>query len=59
LFNVINTLKPDFFPENIRGLMKAKKDMEAEKHKTFIEVNPEILNLIQNSQLINKSMYVK
>jgi hypothetical protein len=46
---VINTLKPDFFPENISGLMRAKKDMDAEKHKTFIDVDPAILNLIQNS----------
>jgi hypothetical protein len=30
LFNVINTVKPDFFQKNIRGLLEAKKDLHAE-----------------------------
>ena len=57
LFNVINTIKPDFFPANIRALMQARKDMAAEKNKTFIEINSNIYNLIVNSQLINRSKY--
>ena len=49
LFNVINTVKPDFFPSNIRALMQAKKELQAEKNKTYIEVNSNIYNLIVNS----------
>jgi hypothetical protein len=26
LFNIINTKKPSFFPDNIRGLMQARKE---------------------------------
>ncbi len=26
LFNIINTIKPDFFPRNIKGLMEARKE---------------------------------
>lgn len=38
LFNIINTIKPNFFPFNIRGIMEAKKEQQAAKNQTFIEV---------------------
>jgi hypothetical protein len=55
LFNVINTLKPQFFPENIRGLMKARKELQVEKNKNFIEIKSDFYNLISSSQLMAKS----
>ena len=55
LFNVINTLKPEFFPANIRGIMEARKNIRAEQNNTFINVEANIYNLIMNSQQINRS----
>jgi hypothetical protein len=49
LFNIINSLKPEFFPQNITGLMKSRKEDQAEKNKTFIEVKSHIYDLIMNS----------
>jgi hypothetical protein len=50
LFNIINSMKPEFFPANIRGLMKARKDAQAEKDKSFIEIKPVFYDLLMNSQ---------
>ena len=32
LFNIINTVKPTFFPNNIRELMRSRRDQEAERN---------------------------
>ena len=55
LFNVINTIRPRFFSENIRSLMQIRKDQHAEKTKSFIDVDSSIYELIANSKLISKS----
>jgi hypothetical protein len=55
LFNVINTLRPRFFRENISSLMQTRKDQHAEKTKSFIDVRSSIYDLIANSKLISKS----
>jgi hypothetical protein len=52
---VINTLDPSFFPVNIRKLLKERKDLHAEKHKTFVDIKSDIYNLIINSQLVSRS----
>jgi hypothetical protein len=35
--------------------MKARKDLLAEKNKTFVEIKSELYSIIQNSQLISRS----
>jgi hypothetical protein len=52
LINVINTVKPSFFPRNIRELIKRKNNAIAEKKKSFIAIKPEFLKLIQESNFI-------
>ena len=55
LFNVVNTLRPHFFRENMSFIMQARKDQHAEKTKSFIDVRSSIYDLIANSKLISKS----
>jgi len=55
LFNIINTLNPDFFSENMSCLMQNRKDQHAEKTKSFIEIRSNLYDLIANSKLISKS----
>jgi hypothetical protein len=55
LFNVVNTLRPQFFKENMSFIMQARKDQHAEKTKSFIDVRSSIYDLIANSKLISKS----
>ena len=55
LFNVINTIRPRFFPENISTLMRCRKDLHADKTKSYINIETNIYNLISNSALISKS----
>ena len=52
---VINSLKPAFFPENIRNGLQKRKEQAAEKKKQFIEVTQDIYDLITNSNIISKS----
>jgi len=55
LFNVVNTLRPDFFRENMSFIMQIRKDQHAEKTKSFIDIRSSIYDLIANSKLISKS----
>ena len=55
LFNVINTLKPEFFPANIQKILRDKKDRKAEKTKSYVDIRSELYQLIVNSELVSQS----
>ena len=52
---MINTLRPDFFPVNIKGAIKRRAELAVLKNKQYMEVSKEMLDLIQNSELVSKS----
>ena len=47
LFNIINTVKPHFFPQNVEELMIRKQEKLAEKKQKFMMVTNHIYSLIQ------------
>jgi hypothetical protein len=55
LFNVINTIRPEFFSKNISALYAAKKEEHAERTQAFINIDSRIYDVIAKSTLINKS----
>jgi predicted transcriptional regulator len=57
-YKIINTLKPEFFPENIREILRARKEAEAEKNQKFVSITAEMHDLIMNSERIIRSKLV-
>ncbi len=55
LFNVINTVRPEFFSRNISALLTARRDAHAERTQAFINIDSSIYDVLVNSTLINKS----
>ncbi len=52
---IINTVKPDFFPDNIRGCMQHRQDMAAEKNNRVVDLVPEFYELIMNTLTSSRS----
>ena len=46
LFNVLNTLEPDYFPAQLRAIEEEKKLRMVSKTEDVIEVKPEIMDLL-------------
>ena len=46
LFTILNTLEPEYFPEQLREVEEEKKQRLQSKSEDVIEVKPEILELI-------------
>ena len=57
LFNIINTVKPEFFPENIRAIISKKREMKALKEKQYIDINPDMWQLINNTYVKSNGKY--
>lgn len=55
LFNIINTVKPEFFPESIRDLMRIKQEKIAMSRQKFVYMTERIYTLVQNTQIIPQS----
>jgi len=55
---VINSLKPAFFRANINGVLSKRKELYTWKRSQFIEVTPQMLDLIQSSSNIPLSKKV-
>mmetsp|Transcript_29151 Transcript_29151/g.21695 ORF Transcript_29151/g.21695 Transcript_29151/m.21695 type:complete len:108 (+) Transcript_29151:610-933(+) len=49
LFNIINTVKPQFFPANIQSIMKKRREVHDWKKNQYIELTPEMHELLKNS----------
>ena len=49
LFNIINSVKPDFFKANIRAIIAQKKEDLALKQQKYINVTDSIYQIIQNT----------
>mmetsp|Transcript_32309 Transcript_32309/g.23860 ORF Transcript_32309/g.23860 Transcript_32309/m.23860 type:complete len:152 (+) Transcript_32309:492-947(+) len=52
LFNIINSVKPEFFKRNITGAMKKRNELWHWKRNQYIEITPELHQLITNSKNI-------
>lgn len=52
---VVNTLRPEFFPENIRNSLDRRREMDANKKEKYIEITHDFYNLIVNSNIMPKS----
>ena len=48
-FNVINSVKQEFFPRNIRDAMRLRKEKHIQKTMNEVEIAPDFLDLIINS----------
>jgi hypothetical protein len=55
LFNIINSVKPSFFPTNVRELMRLKQEKIAQKKEKFVYVTNHIYNLFQQTLIVPKS----
>jgi hypothetical protein len=45
----LNTLKPNWFGGEILNALRARREKNAEQHNKFIEIDPAMLELIQQS----------
>lgn len=52
---VINTLKPEFFSENIRHSLKRRKELAALKQNKFIEITQDLYHLVANAVNLSKN----
>ena len=43
---MINTIKPDFFPENIKAALEKRKDKQSIANQKYIEVGRDMYNLL-------------
>ena len=50
LFTVINSVKQEFFPANIKDAMRRRKEKHIAKTFNEVEIDPEIFDLIVNAQ---------
>ena len=46
---IINTVDPEFFKENIRKALEFRRMREADKNKRLVDINPELYTLIMNT----------
>ena len=51
---MISTLKPDYFMIEIKKAMKTRADKEMMAKQSFIEVNPDFFDLMNNSNMLPK-----
>ena len=54
---MINTIKPDFFQNEIQKALKERKSKQALSQNRFIEMNEEMLHLITHSQHVSTGKY--
>ena len=54
LFTIIHSVKPDFFPHNIKELLFRRKEKLAEKNHSELEIGKGFLDLIMGSSSIPK-----
>ena len=55
---MINTIKPDFFQNEIQKALKERKQKQALSQNRFIEMNEEMLHLITHSQHVSTGKFV-
>jgi hypothetical protein len=51
----VNTLKPKFFNQNIKGALKNRNLQAMAKTKKFVEMSQEMVDLISNAESLSKS----
>ena len=54
---IVNTKRPDFFPENIRKCLDARKELEAVRKNKYVEITNDFYNLITSPNIAVKSKY--
>lgn len=52
---MINTIKPEFFPDNIRAGLEKRKELRTLGQNKYIEISKDIYNLLQNAVNLNPS----
>lgn len=52
---MINTIKPDFFPDNIKASLQRRKELKAVENKKYIDMTSDIFNLLSTAVSLNVS----
>lgn len=55
MFNIINTVKPSFFPENIKKALQQRREMAMMRDNKYISISSDMYNMIVGSNMVAKN----